>query len=426
MNRRKFVSRLFKTSVVTGAATVLPSSLKSTPPSLRTTFSEPEEAARDEAYWEQVRDAYNINPEYIYLNNGGSSPTAQATFDDENHQRNIARNAPSFYLWRGQSRQREVVRRSLGQYLGCDHEELAMLRSTTEALVTVIQGLDLPAGSEIITTIQDYPTMLHTLHLYAKRRGWIIKELTLPMPLGAQQEVIDQITGAFTQDTRFLLLSDILYRTGERLPIREICTIAREQDILVGIDGAHTVGHFAMNPQEMGCHFFASSLHKWLSAPLGTGVLWVEKGQILPLWPMYGAVEGEENNIRKFEHIGTRSLASDLAIRSAIDFDLQIGAPRKLARLQYLTRHWWNQLKEIDGIESRTNMDSPDRYGAIASFTCPHKESMYLDDWLNSSRNIIISRISFQDEILYRVSPHVYTLPRDLDRLVEGVKAYLA
>lgn len=426
MNRRKFVSQVLKTSLITGAATALPSPAKSISPALRATFSEPEEAARDEAYWEQVRDAYSISPAFIYLNNGGSSPTAQATFDDENHQRNIARNAPSFYLWRSQSRQREVVRRSLGSYLGCDHEEIAMLRSTTEALVTVIQGLDLPAGSEIITTVQDYPTIVHTLHLYAKRRGWKIKELALPMPLGPQEEVIEQITSAFTQDTRFLLLSDILYRTGERLPLREICAVARQKDILIAVDGAHTVGQFVVKPQELGCHFFASSLHKWLSAPLGTGIMWVEKEQIPSLWPMYGAVEGEENNIRKFEHIGTRSLASDLAIRSAIDFDLQIGAPRKLARLQFLTRHWWNQLKNIEGIESRTNMNSSDRYGAIASFSCPNKKSMYLDDWLNSHRNIIVSRISFQDEILYRVSPHVYTLPRDLDRLVEGVKAYLA
>ncbi len=425
MNRRKFVSHLLKTSVVTGAVTTFPSTARSATTSFPSTFSEPEEAAKDEAFWEQIKDAYQVNPGLLYLNNGGSSATAQATFDDENYHRNVAKNAPSYYLWRSQSRQREVVRRSLGQYLGCDHEEIAMLRSTTEALVTVIQGLDLPAGSEIVTTIQDYPTILHTLHLYAARRGWKVTELELPMPLGTQQEVIDQVTGAFTKDTRFLLLSDILFRTGERLPIREICEAARQQNILTAVDGAHTVGHFPVIPQELGCHFFASSLHKWLSAPLGTGVLWVEKEQVLPLWPMYGAVEGEENNIRKFEHIGTRSLASDLAIGSAIDFDLQIGAARKLARLQYLTRHWWNQLKEIDGIESRTNMDSPQRYGAIASFTCPKKGARFLDDWLNINRNIIISRITFQDEVLFRVSPHVYVLPRDLDRLVEGVKAYL-
>lgn len=426
MNRRKFVSNLLKTSVVTGAATAFPSTARSTIPSFPSTFSEPEEAAKDEAFWEQIKDAYHVNPGYLYLNNGGSSATAQATFDDENYHRNVAKNAPSYYLWRSQSRQREVVRRALGQYLGCDHEEIAMLRSTTEALVTVIQGLDLPRGSEIITTIQDYPTMLHTLHLYAQRRGWKITELELPMPLGTQQEVIDQVTGAFTRDTRFLLLSDILFRTGERLPIREICEAAREQNILTAVDGAHTVGHFPVIPRELGCHFFASSLHKWLSAPLGTGVLWLEKEQILPLWPMYGAVEGEENDIRKFEHIGTRSLASDLAVGSAIDFDLQIGAARKLARLQYLTRHWWNQLQEIDGIESRTNMDAPHRYGAIASFTCPKKGSQFLDQWLIANRNIIISRITFQDEVFFRVSPHVYVLPRDLDRLVEGVKAYLS
>lgn len=426
MNRRNFVSRLLKTSVVTGAATVLPGSLKASMPALPTTFSEPEEAAKDEAFWEQIKDAYHVNPGILYLNNGGSSATAQVTFDDENYHRNMAKNAPSYYLWRSQSRQREVVRRTLGQYLGCDHEEIAMLRSTTEALVTVIQGLDLPSGSEIITTIQDYPTMLHTLHLYAHRRGWKITELELPMPLGTQEEVINQVTGAFTKDTRFLLLSDILFRTGERLPIREICEAARQHNILTAVDGAHTVGHFPVVPEELGCHFFASSLHKWLSAPIGTGILWVDKDQILPLWPMYGALEGEENDIRKFEHIGTRSLASDLAIGSAIDFDLQIGAERKLARLQYLTRHWWNQLKEIDGIESRTNMDSPQRYGAIASFTCPKKGSRFLDDWLNTNRNIIISRITFQDEVLFRVSPHVYVLPRDLDKLVEGVKAYLS
>ncbi|MDP5172261.1 MAG: aminotransferase class V-fold PLP-dependent enzyme [Bacteroidia bacterium] len=422
MNRRQFVSKTLKAGMIGGTSLVASQSLGKTIQAWK--HSRPEEAALDESFWDEVRRAYQINGQFIYLNNGGSSPSSTIAFDDESHQREVARHAPSFFLWRSQIRQREQMRRALGSFLGCDSESIAILRNTTEALATVIQGLDLPSGSEVLTTDQDYPTVLHTLDLYARRRGWKVRKLQLPQPLGSWEDTVSLISNAFSDQTKFLLFSDVLFQTGERMPTQEICALARQRGIQVAVDGAHTVGHFQVSPAMLGCDYFASSLHKWLSAPLGTGMLWVNPEKIADLWPTIGAVEGQENDIRKFEHLGTRNLSTELAIRSAIDFDLQIGADRKLARLQFLTRYWWEQIQDLPGFTLKTNLSSPERYGALASFTCPSREER-LDSYLLIERNIIIGHSSVGDEHLYRISPHVYTAPRDLDKLIEGIHAWL-
>lgn len=425
MNRRNFVSGVLKSAVLFGAGYA--GTASGTPVvRLPDPIGDPSDQARDEAYWEQVRDLYELPPQFLYLNNGGASATPKEVFSSENFYREAARTSPSYYLWRSQTREREVVRETLADFLTCSKEEIALLRSTTEALVTVIQGLELPAGSEILTTSQDYPTMVHTLDLYAKRRGWIVRTIDLPVPLLDHGDTVRRFREAITSQTRFMLISDILYSTGERMPVRQLCNLAAEKDILVAVDGAHTVGQYRVCPQEFGCHFFASSMHKWLSAPIGTGMLWVRKDMIESLWPMYGAVEGEEVNIRKFEHIGTRPMAADLAVRSAIDLTIQIGLERKLARLRYLTSYWWNKLREMEGIVQMTNMDSPERYGGIAAFKCPKKGSLDLDQWLLQEKRIIITRMRHEGEVYFRISPHVFILPRDLDFFVKSVTEYLS
>ncbi len=381
--------------------------------------------ARDEAFWEEVKNAYHVQGPYLYLNHGGSSPTPLATFEAENTLRAEARLAPSYVMWRAQMRQREAVRISLADYLACDPEQLALMRSTTEALVTVIQGLDLPHGSEILTTHHDYPTILHTLELVARRRGWKLVKIALKHPLDAPANIVRQVLSACTPQTKLLLLSDMLFQTGERMPIRLICEQLRDRDLLIAVDGAHTVGHVPLRVEELGCHFFASSLHKWLCAPLGTGMLWVDPLQIEHLWPMYGAVEGQERDIRKFEHLGTRSLPAEVGIQAALDFEIALGTERKLARLQYLTRYWWTRIKDLRGISVMTNLEDDDVYGGIASFTCPTNEEETLDRYLFREKGIIISRIEVAGTTMYRVSPHVHILPRDLDRLVEGIRAYV-
>lgn len=425
MKRRNFVSGVLKSAVLAGTA--YGGGLFAESRSAHSlSILEGDLKISDEEFWEQVRNLYDLPPGLLYLNNGGCSATPASVFRAETHYRETARVAPSFYLWRSQYQERELARVALADFLSCSHEEIALLRSTTEALITVIQGLDLPEGSEILTTSMDYPTVVHSLQMYAKRRGWKLRTIDLQGPLGDQQAILQRIRERISPETRFMLISDVLYGTGERMPVRQICQMIAGTDILVAVDGAHTVGQFPVNLEEYGCHFFASSLHKWLSAPIGTGLLWVKKSQIRSLWPMYGPVEGEEDNIRKFEHLGTRPIASDLAIRSAIDLTLQIGTERKLARLQYLTRYWWDQICDLNGIEPMTHLESRDRYGAIAAFRCPQRKDLLLDHWLLQKKRQIITRMRDEKGIYFRVSPHIYTLPRDLDIFVKSVKEYLS
>ncbi len=426
MTRRDFVSGSMKAGVLASLSAPLVSTRAQDVYARLATFGHlsPAESARDETFWEQVRQAYQLPDEYLYLNNGGASPS---TVDAQHNREELSedvRKAPSIVLWREQFRQRELLRKELAELLECDPEHLALVRNTTEGLATVIQGLDLPPGSEILTTTDDYPTVLHTLHLFARRRGWIINQVTLSRPLGSANDMTDLIAEACTPQTRLLMICDTLFRTGERLPIQQICQRLSRQDLLIAVDAAHTVGQFPVNPETLGCDFFASSLHKWMSAPISTGMLWIHPDRIESLWPITGYVEGQDNDIRKFEHRGTRPFAIELGARSAIRFHQFIGSERKLARLQYLTKYWWEKVKDIPGMGLRTNLDDDELYGAIASFTAPQKGELRLDRWLFKHHNIVIGFMGDEREDLFRISPHVYIRPLDLDRLVNGIREY--
>ncbi|MEZ4826101.1 MAG: aminotransferase class V-fold PLP-dependent enzyme [Bacteroidia bacterium] len=380
----------------------------------------PAAAASDEDFWALVRQAYTSSANMINLNSGGVSPSPKVVQEKVEMYNRFANEAPGYYMWRVMGKMRSSVRRKLAGMAGCHDEEIAVMRSATEALDTAILGIDLKKGDEILTTDQDYPSMQSALDLRSNREGIKIVRIPLPVPATDPTEIIRRFEAAITPKTRVILACHMIYLTGHIMPIREIAALARKHNIQMIIDGAHSFCQLDFKVPDLGGDYFGTSLHKWLCAPFGTGMLYVKKDRISALWPMHGYPAEEKDSITKFEHLGTRSFPLELAVSDAIDFHNMIGTPRKEARLRYLKEYWTRQVSDIPSLKFNTSL-APEHSCGIANFILEGWEAVELGNELTNNYNIYITTSTHQDVKGVRISPNVFTSTDELDYLAEVI-----
>ncbi|GAB4417065.1 MAG: aminotransferase class V-fold PLP-dependent enzyme [Bacteroidia bacterium] len=389
------------------------------------THDTPAQAAEDEAYWAQVRAAYRASPTLVNLNNGGVSPQPDKVQAQVELHHRWANEAPGYYMWRVMGRQREAVRHQLAAFVGCESEELALLRNTTEALETVIFGLDLVPGDEVLTTSQDYPSLLDALAKRARREGIVVRQIDLPVPCEDDGEILRRFEAAITPRTRALLCCHVNHLAGQVLPVQAICDLARQHGMQSIIDGAHAVAQLDFRIDALGCDYYGASLHKWLSAPFGTGMLYVRRARIAGLWPLYGYPEAEHEQISKFEHLGTRSIPLELGIAAALDFHEAIGTARKGARLRYLKQYWVSQVRDLPTFRLLSSMDA--RYGsALTTFALAGWPPAELSAALTQRFHLYVTAFDHAAVQGVRITPQVYTSPSELDELVRAIRTLAA
>src|SRR5262249_45930814 len=277
----------------------------------------------------------------------------------------------------------ETIRTGLAELFGCDREEIAITRNASESLETLLLGMDLKSGDEVLTTTQDYGRMLTTIRQREQREGIKLNLIKIPIPPRDINEITAAFERAITPRTRLLQMAHMVNITGQITPVKAVCEMARARGIETIIDGAHSFAQFEFKQKDLGCDYYGTSLHKWLYAPKGTGLLYVKRDKIEKLWPLMAAESKQATDIRKFEEIGTHSAAPKLAIGEALVFYNGIGAKRKEARLRYLSRHWMNRLKDVPKIHFNTSFD-PSQMCAIANVqiegTNPEAVVKYLFD----------------------------------------------
>lgn len=384
-------------------------------------FSRPSFRVDDEDFWAEIRRAYTESSTLINLNNGGVSPHPKSVQEVVERYTRFANEAPGYYMWRVMGRLRPAIRMKLADMAGCSEEEIAIQRNATEALEVVIKGMDFQEGDEILTTDQDYPSILNTLEMRRKRHGLKITKISVPVPCEDFEEIVDRFRKAITPNTKLIVLCHILNLSGQIMPVREVCKLAHEQGIQVLVDGAHSFANMEFNIPDLGCDYFGTSLHKWLSAPFGTGMLYVKKERIKDLWPMYGYPEGDQEDISKFEHLGTRSFPIELGIGEAIEFHRGIGTQRKWERLLYLKKYWTEQVMDIPEIQFNTSLN-PDFACGITNISLSNWESGKLGQVLTDQYRLYNTVTGHKDITGVRISPHVYTSLGDLDHLVRTLK----
>ena len=379
--------------------------------------------AEDETFWATVQQAYTASTNIINLNNGGVSPAPKVVQDAVERYNQLSNEAPSYYMWRVLDKGREGLRKKLAGLAGCDAEEIAINRNTTEALDNVIFGLDFAPGDEIVLTKQDYPNMINAWKQRALRDGIVLKWVNLDLPVEDDDYLVAQYSAQFTEKTRLVQVNHVINWTGHINPVKKIADAAHARGIEVLIDGAHSFGHFEFDIPALGGDYFGTSLHKWLSAPIGSGMLWVKKEKIAKVWPLFPGESPQSDDIRKFENMGTRSFTIEQAIGQAIDFHNMIGPARKEARLRYLKNYWVNQVKDLPGVRMNTTTHPAYSCG-IANIGIEGKEPGALDSFLFQHYNIHCVAINWENIHGVRIAPHVYTSLQNLDQLVAGIQSF--
>jgi selenocysteine lyase/cysteine desulfurase len=380
----------------------------------------PLEASTDEELWSQIAQAYTVSNTLLNLNNGGVSPQPKVVQDAVDRYYHMSNEGPSHYMWHILDKGREPLRNKLAALASVSPEEIAINRNTTEALGTVCSGLTFNQGDEIVMTKQDYPNMIHAWKQKELREGIKIKWISFDLPVEDDLKVIKAFTDATTSKTKVWHITHMINWTGQILPVKKLCEEARKRNILSIVDGAHTFAHMDYSIHDFNPDYFGTSLHKWLCAPFGTGMLYVKKENIAGLYPMFPHDKPQSDDIRKFEVLGTRSFATEQAISQAIDFQLAIGNKRKEERLRYLKNYWCEKLKNHPRIKLNISL-KPEYACALGNFSIEGMEPNEVSLALMNNHQIHTVAIKWENISGVRITPHVYTLTRDLDRFVDAV-----
>jgi selenocysteine lyase/cysteine desulfurase len=383
--------------------------------------------AANEDYWSQIQRCFDADRTLINLNNGGVSPSPSHVLEQMIRDQRFCNELPAHHMWQVLEPRVESVRRALAGQFGCDPEEIAITRNASEGMETLILGVDLARGDEVIVTDHNYPRMLTAWDQRARRDGIVIKKVSFPVPLPSPSLFVERIAGTITPRTRVIEFPHITNLSGQILPVREVVHLARDRGILVFVDGAHSFAHFPFTRDRLDCDFFATSLHKWLLAPIGTGMLYVRKAKIKGIWPLMAATSDLDENIRKFEEIGTHPAANHNAIAAALTFHQSIGDERKAARLRYLRDRWARLLQQADRrVRVWTPLGDDDASCGIATVGIDGIDPSKLSEHLFARDKIVTVAIHHRDFSGIRVTPNVYTTPREIDAFTEAMRRVLA
>jgi selenocysteine lyase/cysteine desulfurase len=385
----------------------------------------PSELAGEEAYWSQIARAFDVDRTLVNLNNGGCSPAPAHVLEAMIRDLRFSNEMPVYHMWNVLEPRIESARRELAAEFGCDLEEMAIVRNASEALETLILGIDLKAGDEVVVTNQNYPRMITTWKQRERRDGIVLKQISFPVPPPSSADVVERFRQAITPRTRVIEVTHITNLTGQILPVRDIVAMARPKGIEVFVDGAHAFAHFPFRRDQLDCDYYGTSLHKWLFAPIGTGFLYVRKAKQKSIWPLMAAPASMDENVRKYEEIGTHPAANHNAISAAILFHRSIGADRKAARLRWLRDRW---AMRVQSGSSRVHILTPlnDRDSCGIGFV--HVDGLdteKLQAWLWDKHRVMTTPIVHPEFNGLRVTPNVYTTPDEIDFFCEKMEQAL-
>ncbi|WNJ21444.1 aminotransferase class V-fold PLP-dependent enzyme [Pontibacter sp. G13] len=371
--------------------------------------------------WERVRSEYALSDSILNFHNAGLNPTPRRISKRLSELTAQANEVPALSQFRQMPRMVVEVREKMASFLGCKPTELSFQVNTTQALETILLGMDLPEHAEILTSDQDYPSILNTLDLLQRRKNIKVVKVSLPTPTSDDEALIESFRAAITPQTRVLLFSHIININGQILPAKKLCDLAKEHGILSVVDGAHAVGQLPVNLSQIGCDCYATSFHKWVGAPVGNGGMYIREDLIPDIWPNWGAPVGQEHSIEKFEHSGTHPLPIRIALEDALDFHLGIGTENKRSRLLELNKWWIDEVKKLPKVYFNSPLEESHRSSIInvgITGWSPDKLSTYLrKEWK------VFTSISMHPQAKgIRVSPNVYTSRQDVETLILGIK----
>ena len=376
--------------------------------------------AEDNAFWEQIRQQYILKPDYINLENGYYNFLPQPILNKYIEHIKEINYQGSYYMrtvqW--ENKQKSVI--ALAEIAGCSPDELIITRNTTESLDTIIGGIHWQAGDEAIMAEQDYGAMLDMFKLVSERHGVVNKIISVPNHPKDDAEIVALYKNAITPKTKVILVSHMINITGQILPIKKISEMAHQYGVQVMVDGAHAFAHIQFSIADLGCDYYAASLHKWLSVPLGAGILFAKKEHIKNIWPLFGDNEKDANKIKRINHTGTHPVHTDITIPDSIAYYQMIGPAKKEARLRYLQQYWTSKVKDVSNIVLNTPT-TPDRSCAISNVGVKNMKPAILAERLMKEHKIFTVAIDYANVQGCRITPNLYTTTKELDVFVDAL-----
>ncbi|EAZ82913.1 aminotransferase class V-fold PLP-dependent enzyme [Algoriphagus machipongonensis] len=411
MNKRSFIKSLAVLGFSTGSIFKGKAAPKSI---LDLDFNAPD-------IWDQVRASYKLKPDYINLENGYYCFLPEETLEKYlQHLRDVNYHASSYMRtvqWDNKAKSAAAV----AKLVGASPEEVVLTRNTTESIDLIISGYPWEKGDEAIVSNQDYGSLLNMFELAERRYGIQVNRIDIPMHPQNDEEVVAVYEQAITPKTKLMMVPHIVNITGHILPVKKIADMAHSHGVEVMLDGAHAVGHFDFNISELNCDYYGSSLHKWLSVPLGCGMLYVKKGKSQKIKPLLAPYELDQKTLLNLNHTGTHPVSTDLAVLDAIEFQNKMGSKRKEERLRYIQKYWSDQVRDLPGVVVNTPLE-PKRSCGIGNVGIEKIEPNEMAKILMDKYKIYTVGINGSGVRGCRISPNVYTSENDIDQFVRAIK----
>lgn len=416
MNKRQFIKDIVLTSIAT------PLGIAGLAKSFKQKADLPAAVlAKDEDFWTGIRNQYLLKPDYINLENGYYNFLPQPILNKFIEHIKEVNYQGSYYMRTVQFENKKNIAARLAGIAGCLPEELVITRNTTESLDLVIGGFDWKAGDEAIMAVQDYGAMLDMFDQIQNRYGVVNKKLSVPNHPKDDDEIVNLYASAITAKTKVIFVSHMINITGQVLPIRKICDMAHAKGVQVIVDGAHAFAHVKFRIDELDCDYYAAALHKWLSTPLGAGLLYVKKNNVKNLWPLLADGEKDINKINRLNHIGTHPVHTDLTINDCMDYYEMIGAERKQARMYFLQNYWTSKVRNLPKIIINTPADASRSCG-IANVGIEGILPADLAKRLMTEHKVFTVAIDYANVHGCRITPNLYTTTQELDSFVLALK----
>jgi len=375
----------------------------------------------NEAFWERIRKDYRLKSDYINLESGYYNIIPTPILNKYMEHIQHVNYEGSYYMRTVQWDNKKKAAARVAELVNCSEKELVITRNTTESLDMIIGGYPWEAGDEAIFAVQDYGAMQVHFHQMEDRYGIVCKKVSLPNHPESDEEIVALYESQITPKTKLLMMCHMVNVTGQILPVRKICDMAHSHGVEVMVDGAHCIGHINVDLAELDCDYYGSSLHKWLCAPLGAGMLYVAEKNIPKIWPLLAEHENDKTKIRRLNHTGTHPVHTDLTINDSVDYLEMIGMERKENRMRYLQRYWSDQLRDVDNVVVNTPIELHRSCG-IANVGLKNMKPSDMAKTLLDEFNIWTVAIDFENVHGCRITPNVFTTTEELDEFVDAIK----
>lgn len=371
--------------------------------------------------WKTVRGHYSLKPDYINLENGYYNIIPNPTLYKYIEHVKTINFEGSYYMRNNLEDDNLKLRKRISDWLSCDKKNIIITRNTTESLDLIIGGYPWEKGDEAIYAQQDYGSMKLMFEQVSKRYNIKAKVISIPNHPSSDEEIVQLYENQITKKTKLLMVCHMINITGQILPIKKICEMAHSYGVEVMVDGAHCIGHFNFSIENLNCDYYGSSLHKWLSAPLGAGLLYIKEKHISKIWPLLAGHSNDFNGIKKLNHLGTNPVHVHLAINNALDYIDWVGIKRKGKRLKKLQNHWIQNLKNVSNVEINTPLSFSRSFG-IGNIGIKGMPPKIMAEQLLKKFNIFTVAIDYANVKGCRITPNIYNSIDEIEVFIDAIR----